>query len=154
MYFRSVEEKTMPALNFEGDLPNAEAFIRAAKSAFFFAEFFHKNTSCGFTWLNRFEHRRAHAHFCFWRPSPGPSPLVLGPMVMESLLNLKHAQGGYLIDCIWGIAPAANVPAVMALKVCGVTVSATVENYIWDAASQKSVDGVHFHITRSAFKKE
>ena len=151
MYRRSAYEKTMAALNFEGDLTDENAFVRVAKSAAFFAEFSYQNVSCGFTWLNRFEHRRAHAHFCFWRPSPGPSPLVLGPLVMEKLLHFQNGKGEFVFDCIWGIAPAANVPAVMALKACGVTVSATVKNYIWDASAQKSVDGVHFHVTRSSF---
>jgi ribosomal protein S18 acetylase RimI-like enzyme len=148
MYARAAAEGSLRWLNVEGDLPDGPAFLRAVKTAFYFAEVLRAGQSCGMVWLNRHEQRRAHVHFCFWHCVRGPVGRAIGRQVMARLTTLRQADGSYALDVIWGVVPADNRRAVAFLVRCGATVTGPIEKYVWDAATGCSRDGVHFHFCR------
>ena len=115
-YDRICAEGSLPAMNYEGKLSGAREFLAAVKSAFYFADVHFNDRSVALVWLNRFENRRAHIHFCIWKCARGRQMLEFGPLILSALLDLRDRQHGEcILDCLWGVVPAVNRSAISSM---------------------------------------
>lgn len=146
-YDQMVADGTISEINYEGKVPDAAALIRAAKAAQYFAVVVADGQEVGLVWLNRYEPRRAHLHFCVFSNGWGENCEAMGSWVLAQLLAIEH-EGEYCLDVIWGIAPKANVRALAYVEQCGGQVLGVVPHSIWNAARGCSEDGVFFYLTR------
>ena len=147
-YHRMLEEGAMARINIEGSINSEAQFVAAAKAAFVFAEIMDGGDSLGIVWLNRYEHRRAHLHYCLWKRYFGPVAIEISKDVISKMFELSFSDGSPVLDCIWGVTPASNRLAVNFNIRAGATMSGVIRNYIWDDSAKKSINGYIFHFTR------
>lgn len=75
----------------------------------------------GFFWLNGFEGRMARVHFCLFKRVWGPGSMILGRKILDYSLNLRGANGEYLLDVLLGVTPEKNRLACRFAKRSGMT---------------------------------
>lgn len=149
LYARMAADQTLAVMNYEGQLNDAAQFIAAAKAAAYFALVRRDGAEVAVVWLNRYELRRAHLHFCVFAEAWGAGSVALGRAVMERLINLRGPQGAFSLDVIWGVIPQSNINAARYVQHCGGKLCAPIPNYVWCAERQRCEPGVVFYYTRN-----
>jgi len=136
LYNRMVDDGTIAAMNYEGDIPDAEALLKIALNAALFAEITFRGEHAGVYWLNRFEHRRAHIHFCMFKKIASADKVLIGKQVLDDLFKNRS------LEMLWGIVPKSNKAAVDFAVACGGIVIGAVPGYIWNIEKLQPEDGI------------
>lgn len=148
LYERMQIDDTARLMNYEGQVPNAFAFVQIARSAAFFARVMADGVPVAVVWLNRWEHRRAHLHFCVFKTAWGDPAVEIGKYVVNELIHMKGSEGQYLFDVLWGAIPSTNRMAAAFLKRCGAREGGLLPNYIYNAVTGQSEDANIFYYIR------
>lgn len=147
LYERMAADGTLAQINYEGRIPSGAALVQAAKAAIYFAVVCADGEEVAIVWLNRWQPRRAHLHFCMFSNGWGKNSQAIGRAVLAHLFTIT-TNGTPCLDMIWGIAPATNERACAYVQSCGGQLSGLIPNYVWNAAAGCSEAGYLFHITR------
>jgi RimJ/RimL family protein N-acetyltransferase len=148
LYARMAADGTLDAMNFEGQLADDKAFLAAAKSAAYFALVLADGQPVAVCWLNRFELRRAHLHFCLFRAGWGKPSVTIGKQALAQLISLKDAAGNHCLDVIWGAVPAGNLLASAFVEKCGGRLCGMIPKYFWNAARGRCENALIYSYTR------
>lgn len=101
-----------------------------------------------FTWLNSLEGKMARSHFAVFRQFWGRKKRIpLGQHLYRHILALKDERG-HLLDCLYGITPAANRLALNAVLACGWEKRGVIPHACQIQKSGQIVDGVLTCATR------
>lgn len=148
LYDRMAADGTLGDINYEGAVGDAAALVRVVKSARYFAVIRADGHDAGLVWLNRWQPRRAHLHFCLFSCAWGAGSDAIGRDVLARLFTIQY-QGVPCLDMLWGVVPTANMRAAAYVEKCGGRIGCRLPNYIWNAALGRSEDGLLFYISRS-----
>lgn len=131
----------------DGSIPDAEAFLRTAKSAVFYV-LYARGKEAGAVWLNRFQGRFAQLHFFIFKKFWGKDALGLGRHVLREVLHARTKAGDYVLDMVLGIVPENNRAAVAYTQRCGGRRNGRLPFGCLDAGSGASGPAVVITVTR------
>jgi len=105
-------------------------------------------TIFGFVWLNRFEGRTAHLHFCGFKNGWGLGMnAVAAKRILSELMHLK-SDHGHFYDLLIGFMPSWNKYALGFVKACGAKSAGVIPNAIYNMTSGASEPAEFIYLTR------
>jgi len=150
LYDRTVSDGTNKIVFYEGTITTADQFLMMAKSAnTLFYIGLRGTETIGYAWLNRFENRTAHFHFCGFKKYWGQNEEI-GKYVLPTILGWTNKEDRYLFDLLIGFIPAWNEVAIAFSKKCGGKSAGVIPNAIWNGEKQESEDAVFIYYTRGS----
>lgn len=148
LFTRTVEDGLDKLVFYEGTIKNSCEFLRMAKSnnVMFYIVLVGTDT-IGYVWLNRFENKTAHYHFCSFKKFWGKNEEI-GRHILPTILGWANKEGRYLFDLLIGYIPTWNERAIAFSLKCGGQSAGVIPNAIWHDEAQKSEDAVFIYYTR------
>jgi len=149
LFDRVKDESLYPVVFYEGTVTTREGFMMLMKEHLNHLYVLTRDKKIfGFVWLNRFEGRTAHLHFCTFRNSWGTGSNVMSAKkTLSCLMNLK-ADNGYFYDLLIGFLPVWNTHAIGFVKACGAKSSRIIPNAIYNMTSGESEPAEFIYLTR------
>lgn len=147
MFTQMEEDGTVQVVFYEGTIQTKEEFLALAQNTnnhFYFLLV--DKTIVGFTWLNRFEGKMAHLHFCFFKKYKS-SCVQIGKQVLDYLFSFMH-DGQYCFGALVGFVPEWNTSAIQYAKYLGATVAARIPDAIYNSATEVSEPAYFIYYTR------
>lgn len=144
LFTRVVDEGLLDTVFYEGTVTSKEQFLSIMKgNGNLLYILLVKKEIVGFVWLNRFEGRTAHLHFCTFKNTWGTGQNVeTGKYVLGKLINIG------CFDLFIGWLPVWNHHAIGFIKKCGAQTAGTIPNAIYNAKAGKSEPAVFVYLTR------
>lgn len=143
IYRRIVREKTLLTVFYDGSIKNTKDFINffeRENNELFFVNY--NGKEAGFFWLNRFVQKSAFITYCLYKDYWGKKSLEISQDCIKALFNKRDSHGDHLLDVLLGLTPSNNKLALKFLSKINMTIVGKIPGIIWDAKTEKTVDGV------------
>jgi len=149
-YDRMVSDEIADLVFLEGTVKSREDFLRIMRygNNLLYA-LYNGEELCGLTWLNRFEHRSARLHFCFFGNAWGKLSRDLAKYALRKLIALQDTEGNYLWDVFIGLIPSFNKQAINFALDCGGVLVGEIPNAIWNDITKECEHGTYLYYVRS-----
>jgi len=149
LYDRVVSENLYPIVFYEGTVASKESFLKIMKgNANNLYVLKLGNETTGFVWLNRFEGRTAHFHFCTFKNTWGTGKNTdIAKQTLSTLINMQGTYG-YCFDLFIGWLPVWNHHAIDFVKNCGAKSAGIIPNAIYNMESAESESAEFIYLTR------
>lgn len=148
LFDRVADEGLQRVVFYEGTIKSRKYFLSIMKGLhnhlYILLE---KKEIVGFVWLNRFEGKTAHLHFCMFKNTWGTGQNVeIGKYVLSKLINM--GAPGFFFDLFIGWLPEWNTHAIGFIKRCGAQTAGVIPNAIYNAKTEQSEPAVFVYLTR------
>jgi len=144
LFERVVSDGIFDTIFYEGTVDSKEAFLTMMKGngAILYLLLIEKEI-IGFVWLNRFEGKTAHLHFCTFKNTWGTGKNVgIGRFTLRQLINMG------CFDLFVGWLPVWNTHAINFVKACGAKTAGIIPNAVFNSKSGKSEPAEFIYLTR------
>ena len=125
------EGKTRFAFPCKDDPKSAEEFMETMRNGLnnlFVVDV--NGSTCGFIWLNKFEHKMARIHFCSFDGLSLSDKISATSEATDEILSMKDGKG-FLFDSLAGFIAQSNKPAQMLVKAAGFRFCGVIPNAVW-----------------------
>jgi len=148
LFDRTVKDGSNKIVFYEGTIKTADQFLFMAKSqnVLFYLVLVDTET-IGYVWLNRFENKTAHYHFCSFKEHWGKNEEV-GKHLLPTILGWTNKEDIPLFDLLIGYIPVWNKRAIGFSIKCGGKSAGVIPNAVWNNEKKKSEDAVFIYYTR------
>lgn len=150
LFDRVVGESLYSTVFYEGTITSRDEFLNIMKGQYnhLYVLATEGDNIHGFVWLNRFEGRTAHLHFCTFKNTWGTGKNIeVGKHTLKELINM-HGSCGYFFDLLVGWLPKWNTHAIDFVNRCGAQTAGEIPNAIYNMASGESEPAVFIHLSR------
>ena len=156
LFNRVVEDGIYDTVFYEGSISTCEDFLCTMKGANNHLYVLDGNSETyGFVWLNRFEGRAAHLHFCTFKNIWGSGLSVgIGKKALLELINLQDKKGNYFFDLFVGWLPLWNAHAINFVHNCGAKKLGVVPNAVFNKTINRSESACFVYFTREGCASE
>ena len=143
LYDRIVQDGTHDIVFFDGSVNSVEDFLDIVSREVLFLVTSTDLEDVGFVRLNRFDGRKANAHFCVFSALWGHPELCSITRWVNQRILRTSGPDGYAWDMIWGLIPVTNPRAIRFTQRIGGVDMGVMPNALLNRHGE-SVDG-HLH---------